>query len=84
MSFLPARAKAVLRDLIGSTIVAVWLLGAAIGMSFLLDWCKYKERPLYLLVTIEIISIAAIIGDGIIWLSLVYEGVKSSVKKAFK
>ena len=84
MSLLPQRAKAVLRDLVGSTIVALLFLGVAIGLSFLEDWCRDAHRPTYLLVTIEIISIAAIIGDGIIWLSLVYEGVKSALKKAFK
>jgi hypothetical protein len=84
MSFLSQRSKAVLRHLFGSTLVAVWLLAVAVGLSFAEDWCRYMHREKIILFAIEFISIAALIGDGIIWLLLVYEGVKSAWKSALK
>lgn len=71
MAFFPPQSKQLIGHLLASTLIAALFLAIAIGFSFLADWCVHTNRPAIVLYAVKLVEIASIIGDGILWLSLV-------------
>ena len=84
MGLLPKRSKVTFGHLLGSALSATLFLGVAIGFSFLADWCESTQRPATIKTAVKLVEIASTIGDGILWLSALVDGVKIAVKNVFK
>ena len=84
MAYFSAAFKIIMRHTVESALLATLLLGIALALTFLEDYCVASHRPAWFTFGVEVISVVAFIADATAWGLLAVVGIKHTFVRLFK
>jgi hypothetical protein len=81
MRLLSAKTKRIILESTQTFLIALFLFGFAIALTFLEDWCLKTQRPIWLTTGIEIISMVMFFSDALVVLAICVRVLMTGLKE---
>jgi len=81
MPLLSAKIKKAIRESAQTSVLAIVIFGGAFGLTFVEDLAKKTNRPPWLTIGIEILSVVLFIADAMVILSIVARVVLMAIRE---